>query len=144
MVNIGSTSEGGRVVSVKADLAKILLNTPAATEIGEKVALSRRIDKHWRLIGESLFLLSGFGPDEEERFAENAELTLSRSQDGEVSGEEPSLSFLRTTRLCRSSIGVQRSEEGVTSVVGFRSERENGVSEVGETNVLELNSPTPT
>lgn len=51
MVNIGSTSEGGRVVSVKADLAKILLNTPAATEIGEKVALSRRIDKHWRLIG---------------------------------------------------------------------------------------------
>lgn len=53
MVNIGSTSEGGRVVSVKADLAKILLNTPAATEIGEKVALSRRIDKHWRLIGES-------------------------------------------------------------------------------------------
>lgn len=51
MVNIGSTSEGGRVVSVKADLAKILLNTPAATELGEKVALSRRIDKHWRLIG---------------------------------------------------------------------------------------------
>ena len=53
MVNIGSTSEGGRVVSVKADLAKIILNTPAATEIGEKVALSRRIDKHWRLIGEA-------------------------------------------------------------------------------------------
>lgn len=52
MVNIGSTSEGGRVVSVKADLAKIILNTPAATEIGEKVALSRRIDKHWRLIGK--------------------------------------------------------------------------------------------
>ncbi|GAA6002584.1 translation initiation factor eIF2 subunit gamma [Rhodotorula paludigena] len=45
------TSEGGRVVSVKADLARIILNTPAATELGEKVALSRRIDKHWRLIG---------------------------------------------------------------------------------------------
>lgn len=56
MVNIGSTSEGGRVVSVKADLAKILLNTPAATEIGEKVALSRRIDKHWRLIGAFFFI----------------------------------------------------------------------------------------
>lgn len=38
--------------------AKILLNTPAATELGEKVALSRRIDKHWRLIGKSLFLFS--------------------------------------------------------------------------------------
>ncbi|MBW0488970.1 hypothetical protein O181_028685 [Austropuccinia psidii MF-1] len=51
MVNIGSTSTGGRVISVKADLAKILLNQPACTEIGEKVALSRRIEQHWRLIG---------------------------------------------------------------------------------------------
>lgn len=34
-------------MSVKGDLAKILLTAPACTEIGEKVALSRRIDKHW-------------------------------------------------------------------------------------------------
>ncbi|CAG8625437.1 5095_t:CDS:10 [Funneliformis caledonium] len=51
MVNIGSTSTGGRVMSVKADLAKIILTSPACTEIDEKIALSRRIDKHWRLIG---------------------------------------------------------------------------------------------
>ncbi|KAJ3182216.1 hypothetical protein HDU85_003258 [Gaertneriomyces sp. JEL0708] len=51
MVNIGSTSTGGRVLSVKEDMAKIVLNTPACTEIGEKIALSRRIVKHWRLIG---------------------------------------------------------------------------------------------
>ncbi|KAJ3046130.1 hypothetical protein HDV00_003880 [Rhizophlyctis rosea] len=51
MVNIGSTSTGGRVISVKADLAKILLTAPACTEINEKIALSRRIDRHWRLIG---------------------------------------------------------------------------------------------
>ncbi|KAJ3094695.1 hypothetical protein HDU97_007705 [Phlyctochytrium planicorne] len=51
LANIGSTSCGCRVISVKADLAKIQLNTPACTEVGEKVALSRRIDKHWRLIG---------------------------------------------------------------------------------------------
>lgn len=51
MVNIGSTSTGGRVMSVKGDLAKVLLTSPACTEIGEKVALSRRIDKHWRLVG---------------------------------------------------------------------------------------------
>ncbi len=51
MVNIGSTSTGGRVMGVKADLAKIFLTSPACTEIGEKIALSRRIDKHWRLIG---------------------------------------------------------------------------------------------
>lgn len=51
MVNIGSTSTGGKVMAVKGDLAKILLNNPACTEIGEKIALSRRIDNHWRLIG---------------------------------------------------------------------------------------------
>ncbi|EOQ99107.1 hypothetical protein E3P92_03969 [Wallemia ichthyophaga] len=51
MVNIGSTSTGGRVMSVKADLAKIYLTSPACTEVGEKVALSRRIERHWRLVG---------------------------------------------------------------------------------------------
>jgi len=51
MVNIGSLSTGGRVIAVKADLAKIGLTTPVCTEVGEKIALSRRIDKHWRLIG---------------------------------------------------------------------------------------------
>jgi translation initiation factor 2 subunit 3 len=51
MVNIGSTSTGGKVTSIKADLAKIALTSPACTEIGEKIALSRRIDTHWRLVG---------------------------------------------------------------------------------------------
>ncbi|ODQ68395.1 hypothetical protein NADFUDRAFT_20678 [Nadsonia fulvescens var. elongata DSM 6958] len=51
MVNIGSTTTGARVINVKADMAKLLLTSPACTEIGEKIALSRRIDKHWRLIG---------------------------------------------------------------------------------------------
>ncbi|XP_064618176.1 eukaryotic translation initiation factor 2 subunit 3, Y-linked [Liolophura sinensis] len=51
MVNIGSLSTGGRVLAVKADLAKIGLTTPVCTEIGEKIALSRRVEKHWRLIG---------------------------------------------------------------------------------------------
>ncbi|XP_050391217.1 eukaryotic translation initiation factor 2 subunit 3 [Patella vulgata] len=51
MVNIGSLSTGGRVQAVKADLAKIGLTTPVCTEINEKIALSRRVEKHWRLIG---------------------------------------------------------------------------------------------
>jgi translation initiation factor 2 subunit 3 len=55
LINIGSTSTGGRVLSVKADLAKIQLTSPACTEIGEKVALSRRIEKHWRLVGKLCF-----------------------------------------------------------------------------------------
>jgi len=51
MVNIGSTSTGGRVIAVKNDLAKIELISPVCTQEGEKIALSRRVDKHWRLIG---------------------------------------------------------------------------------------------
>lgn len=50
MVNIGSLSTGGRVIAVKADLAKVGLTNPVCTEIGEKIALSRRVEKHWRLV----------------------------------------------------------------------------------------------
>lgn len=51
LVNIGSLSTGGRVIATKADLAKIALTNPVCTEIKEKVALSRRVENHWRLIG---------------------------------------------------------------------------------------------
>ncbi|XP_011309926.1 eukaryotic translation initiation factor 2 subunit 3, Y-linked isoform X2 [Fopius arisanus] len=51
LVNIGSLSTGGRVLATKADLAKISLTNPVCTEIDEKIALSRRVEKHWRLIG---------------------------------------------------------------------------------------------
>ena len=50
-VNIGSTSIGCKIVVVRDDMARIVLTRPACTEIGEKVALSRRIENHWRLIG---------------------------------------------------------------------------------------------
>lgn len=51
MVNIGSTATGGRVSACKADLAKIALTQPVCTTEGEKIALSRRVNNHWRLIG---------------------------------------------------------------------------------------------
>jgi len=51
MVNIGSTSTGARIHQVKGDLAKVILTSPVCTSYGEKLALSRRVDKHWRLIG---------------------------------------------------------------------------------------------
>ncbi|KAL7080029.1 hypothetical protein ACQ4LE_000797 [Meloidogyne hapla] len=51
MVNIGSLSTGGRVTAVKGEAAKITLTDPICTEINQNIALSRRIDKHWRLIG---------------------------------------------------------------------------------------------
>merc|ERR1711924_422342 len=36
MVNIGSTATGGKVLAVKADLAKILLTQPVCTTEGER------------------------------------------------------------------------------------------------------------
>lgn len=51
MLNIGSMSTGARVQAVKNDLAKLQLTAPVCTKTGEKVALSRRVEKHWRLIG---------------------------------------------------------------------------------------------
>lgn len=36
---------------VKGDLAKLQLTSPVCTKEGEKLALSRRVEKHWRLIG---------------------------------------------------------------------------------------------
>ena len=51
MVNIGSLSTGGRVLRIRDDLAKIQLTNPVCTEVSEKIALSRRVDKNFRLIG---------------------------------------------------------------------------------------------
>jgi len=51
MLNIGSMSTGAKVVAVKNDLAKLQLTSPVCTSKGEKIALSRRVEKHWRLIG---------------------------------------------------------------------------------------------
>jgi len=51
LVNVGATNTGAHIAAVKGDLAKIVLVRPVCTCEGEKFALSRRIDKHWRLIG---------------------------------------------------------------------------------------------
>ena len=56
MVNIGSTATGGKVLKVQEGtlgepIARIMLTQPVCTQEGEKIALSRRVDKHWRLIG---------------------------------------------------------------------------------------------
>ncbi len=51
LVNIGSTSTGGRLIAVKDDCARIALTQPVCTSEKERIALSRRVDKHWRLIG---------------------------------------------------------------------------------------------
>eukprot|EP01015_Nassula_variabilis_P027394 TRINITY_DN5608_c0_g1_i1.p2 TRINITY_DN5608_c0_g1~~TRINITY_DN5608_c0_g1_i1.p2 ORF type:complete len:219 (+),score=60.13 TRINITY_DN5608_c0_g1_i1:752-1408(+) len=51
MINVGSTSTGGKVQQLQGNQLKISLIGPVCTTPGEKIALSRRIDKKWRLIG---------------------------------------------------------------------------------------------
>lgn len=51
MVNVGSTSTGGKVQSVKGGTAVVELVQPVCTTVGEKIALSRKVEKNWRLIG---------------------------------------------------------------------------------------------
>jgi translation initiation factor 2 subunit 3 len=56
LLNIGSTTTGGVVSKVDEGneskaTAKITLTSPVCTKEREKIALSRRIDKHFRLIG---------------------------------------------------------------------------------------------
>merc|ERR1712167_548000 len=43
LVNIGSTSTGGKVLAIKKDMAKLALMQPVCTQEGEKIALSRRM-----------------------------------------------------------------------------------------------------
>lgn len=57
MVNIGSTATGAKVIAVKKDAAKLLLTGPACTNINEKIALSRRIEKHWRSVHPPHFII---------------------------------------------------------------------------------------
>ncbi|KAI8886362.1 eukaryotic translation initiation factor 2 subunit 3 [Backusella circina FSU 941] len=51
MVSIGSVSAGGFVVDVKANMARITLTKPTCADVGDKIAISRKIHHHWRLIG---------------------------------------------------------------------------------------------
>jgi translation initiation factor 2 subunit 3 len=54
LFNIGSTSTGGKIIGFSKkdeDVVRVQLMDPVCTQAGEKVALSRRVDKHWRLIG---------------------------------------------------------------------------------------------
>ncbi|GKT35131.1 Eukaryotic translation initiation factor 2 subunit gamma [Aduncisulcus paluster] len=56
LLNIGSTSVIGKVTTVETEQDSIkatvvLTNTIVCCDVGEKVALSRKVAKHWRLVG---------------------------------------------------------------------------------------------
>lgn len=51
LINIGSTSCGGNVVTVSNNFARILLSKHVCANNNDKIALSRKIDRNFRLIG---------------------------------------------------------------------------------------------
>ena len=51
MINIGSTSLGGKIASIKSDIAKIQFLSPVCANLGDKIAISRKIVRNFRLIG---------------------------------------------------------------------------------------------
>ncbi|MDV0444922.1 Elongation factor Tu [Methanimicrococcus sp. At1] len=51
MLNIGTATTVGVVTSARKDLAEVKLKRPVCVETGAHVAISRRIDSRWRLIG---------------------------------------------------------------------------------------------
>ena len=54
LVNVGSTAVGARVLvvggGINKDLITFELLNPVCSEIGEKIAISRRIEKSWRYL----------------------------------------------------------------------------------------------
>lgn len=51
MINVGSQSLGGTVIKVKTDTVRIEFAKPVCANKGDKIALSRRVDNNFRLIG---------------------------------------------------------------------------------------------
>ena len=51
MVNVGSLSLAGKVINVKKESVRIEFTRPCCANIGDKIALSRRVDNNFRLIG---------------------------------------------------------------------------------------------
>jgi len=51
LLNVGSTSTGGQVVGLSKNFCVFTLREPVCTKIGERIAISRKVEKTWRLIG---------------------------------------------------------------------------------------------
>lgn len=51
MINVGSSSTGAKVIKKKGNKIELVLSNPICCDLGSKIAISRRVEKHWRLIG---------------------------------------------------------------------------------------------
>ncbi|NPA63234.1 MAG: translation initiation factor IF-2 subunit gamma [Methanococci archaeon] len=51
MLNIGTATTAGVITSARGDVADIKLKLPICADVGDRVAISRRVGSRWRLIG---------------------------------------------------------------------------------------------
>lgn len=51
MINVGSQSLAGKIIHVKKESVRIEFTKPVCANKGDKIALSRRVDNNFRLIG---------------------------------------------------------------------------------------------
>ncbi|KAG0419403.1 Eukaryotic translation initiation factor 2 subunit gamma [Dictyocoela roeselum] len=51
LLNIGSTTSGAVITELSKEVAGFSLYKPACCEIGERIAISKKIKGHWRLVG---------------------------------------------------------------------------------------------
>ena len=50
-INLCSLTTAGTVTAVQGDIVKVSLLSPVCASVGDHVAISRRMERHWRLIG---------------------------------------------------------------------------------------------
>ena len=51
MINVGSQSLGGKVIKSRRETVKIEFTKPVCANVGDKIALSRKVESNFRLIG---------------------------------------------------------------------------------------------
>ena len=51
MINVGTQSLAGKIIHVKKESVRIEFTKPVCANKGDKIALSRRVDNNFRLIG---------------------------------------------------------------------------------------------
>ena len=56
LINVSSSSVGGTIIAINKDLAILQLSKPICCAENDKISISRRIDRVWRLIGWGLIL----------------------------------------------------------------------------------------
>ncbi|EOB14322.1 Eukaryotic translation initiation factor 2 subunit gamma [Nosema bombycis CQ1] len=54
LLNIGSTTTGSVIPKIEENILVFDLIKPVCSDVGERIAISKKINNHWRLIGHGV------------------------------------------------------------------------------------------